>query len=117
VDFYCYHHLKLSVENDYSTAGELKIYRSFGVNFCTPVCAGKLKLVALDLFGPQVVAVQISASYNKNSDLYDSLNKVEKIAQNKFTSAKNLTGKQSIIFLALFALASCRFFYLIAVCL
>ncbi len=63
----------------WSTAGELKIDQSFGINFSTPGCARKLvNRWALDLFCPQVVAVQISASYIKNSDLYDSLNKVKK---------------------------------------
>jgi hypothetical protein len=59
--------------------------------------------------GPQVVAVQISASYIKNCDLHDSLNKVETFALNQFPSPKNLTCQQSIIFLALFALEPCIF--------
>ncbi len=36
-----------------------------------------LETEALDLSGPQVVAVQKSASYVKNCDLHKSLNKVE----------------------------------------
>ncbi len=57
--------------------GEVKINRSVDVNFFAPGYATKLKLVALDLSGPGVVEVQISASCLKNSDLHDSLNKVE----------------------------------------
>jgi hypothetical protein len=63
-----------------STAGELKIDRSFSVNFSTPGCAKNLKLLTLYLSGPQVVAVQVSASYTKNSNLYDSLKQVEKLS-------------------------------------
>jgi hypothetical protein len=66
--------------------------------------------MALDLSGPQVVAGQFSASYIKNCDLHNSLNKVETIALNQFSSLKNLTGQQSIVFSALFALAFCSFF-------
>jgi hypothetical protein len=62
--------------------------------------------VALDLSGRQVIAIEITATYIKNCDLHDSLNKVETIALNQFPSPKNLTGQQSNIFSALFALAS-----------
>jgi hypothetical protein len=48
------------------TAGELKMYRSFNVNISAPGCARNLKLLALDLSGPQVVEIKISASYIKN---------------------------------------------------
>ncbi len=66
--------------------------------------------MALDLSGPQVVAVEIISSYIKNCDLHDSLNKVETIAPNQFPSPKNLIGQQSIIFSALIALESYSFF-------
>ncbi len=38
------------------TVGELKIDWSVGVNISAPRCARKLKLMALDWPGPQVVA-------------------------------------------------------------
>ncbi len=41
-----------------NTVGELKIDRYFGVNISAPRCAKDLKLMALDLSGPQVVASQ-----------------------------------------------------------
>jgi hypothetical protein len=87
-------------------AGDLKINRSFDVDFSAPGFATKLKLVALDLSGPGVVAIQFSASCFKNSDLHNSFNKVETIAPNQFPSPINLTGQQ-----ALFALVTSRFFF------
>jgi hypothetical protein len=71
------------------TVGEIKLDRSFGVNISAPRYARNLKLIELDLSGPQVVASQFSASYIKNSDLHDSLNKVETIGLNQFHSLKN----------------------------
>jgi hypothetical protein len=71
-----------------SGAGELKIDRSFGTNTSAPRCARNLKLMALDFSGPQVVASQFSASYIKNCDLQNSLNKLETIALNQFHSLK-----------------------------
>ncbi len=65
------------------TADELKIDRSFDVNISAPGCARNLKLLTLDFSGPQVEAVENSASFIKNCDLHDSLNKVETIALNQ----------------------------------
>jgi hypothetical protein len=59
---------------------------------------------------PQVEADQISASYIKNSDRHASLNKVETDCNEPVPFTQKLTGRQSIIFLDLFALSSCSFF-------
>jgi hypothetical protein len=69
--------VKFDCASDIITAGELKIDQSFGVHISTPRCARNLKLMALDLSGPQVVASPFSGSYIKNCDLQNSLNNVE----------------------------------------
>ncbi len=70
------------------TVGELKIDRSVDVNISAPGCARNMKLVTLEFSGPQVEAVENSASFIKNGDLHDSLNKVETIALNQFLYPK-----------------------------
>ncbi len=77
-----------------------------------------LRLAALDVSGPTVVAVEISASYIKNNGLQDSL-KFE-LSRNNQTEPVTFTqklGQQCITFMVLFALASCIFFKMRTMCL
>jgi hypothetical protein len=88
------HKVLLQSENEHLLylvkAGESKIDQSFDILFSAALYALYLRLVELDLSGPQVEAVQISESCFKNCDLHDSLNKVETIALNWFPSPPKL---------------------------
>jgi hypothetical protein len=68
-----------------STAGELKINQSPTVNFSA---ATNLRLVALILSDPQVVAVQMSASFNDGPHVKEE----GTVTLNQFPSPKKLVN-------------------------